>query len=108
MQVTGFDLHPALTQVPAYPAYRSRTHRANHLGLKRNADVFASILQHATTHRPEQDTQLLSVYRLLKKKSCPKSKGLLHSLSFIAAGDDDNWGRFIPGRLADHAGKIET
>src|SRR5271170_4196292 len=84
------------------------TDLANHLGLDRNTCVSAPILQHSTGHGPEQVAQLLSIHRLLEKESCSDRKYLPHGVSLIPPGYDDNWSRFVPGRLADKTSKVEA
>src|SRR6266851_1596256 len=84
------------------------TDLANHIGLEWNACVSAAILHHSTTHGPEQYAQLLSIDGLLQEESCSDGKYLLHGVSLIPTGHDDNWSRFVPGRLANQAGKIEA
>jgi hypothetical protein len=48
------------------------------------------------------------VHGLLEKESCADGKCLLHGLSFIPPGHDNNRRRFIPGRLADQPCQIEA
>src|SRR6266849_2738423 len=84
------------------------TDLANHIGLESNACVSAAILHHSTTHGPEQYAQLLSIDRFLQEESCSDGEYLLHGVSLIPTGHDDNRSRFIPGRLAKQAGKIEA
>src|ERR1700747_987251 len=84
------------------------TDLANHIGLEWNARVSPAILRHSTTNGPEQYAQLLSIDGFLQKESRSDGKHLLHRVSLIPAGHDDNRSRFVPGRLANQAGKIET
>src|SRR5713101_2120257 len=84
------------------------TDLANHIGLEWNACVSAAILRHSTTNGPEQYAQLLSIDGFLQEESCSDGKHLLHRVSLIPAGHDDNWSRFVPGRLSNQAGKVEA
>src|ERR1700720_2632944 len=84
------------------------TDLANQIGLEWNACVSTAILRHSTTHGPEQYAQLLSIDGFLQEESCSEGKYLLHGVSLIPTGHDDNGSRFIPGRFANQAGKIEA
>src|ERR1700720_4522832 len=84
------------------------TDLANDLGLEWNTCGPAAIVQHSATHGPEQYAQLLPIDGLLQEESCSDGKHLLHGVFFVPTGHDDNRSRFVPGRLANQAGKIEA
>jgi len=101
-----FHLHPALAEVPGHsrnarsPTWQTTSVWSGTRAFRRRFSPF---------HHTRSGTicSLLSIDGLLQEESCSNRKYLLHGVSLIPAGHDDN-GADLSGRLANTRRKIEA